>query len=140
MRVAALSLVPRKPTAQQIAQMIGVARKDIEDSVAKFERLGRAPVNGGDQVVAAYVTALKDALGKTRRAEREAKSASPSDLLTAYLPQEVAGYLERAVPRGADLPSLVARDAALRQAFQQAKDCKGSQPLTATPAPTVSQS
>lgn len=131
-RLAALSMIPRHPTRKQIAGFIAVVRRDLEKSVQRFQQLDNVSVDGGDQVIAAYVTAVKGALAKVENAEKTANDHSTPDVLLTGLPQDVATYLETAVPKGADLPGLLARDPTLNRAYQQARSCKSASPLRAT--------
>lgn len=138
-RVAALSMIPRHPTRKQIAGFVAVVRGDLEKSVKKFQKLDHVTIDGGDQVIAAYVTAVKGALAKVENAEKTANDHSTPELLLTGLPQDVATYLDTAVPKGADLPGLLARNTTLNRAYKQARSCMNASPLreTASPTPTA---
>jgi hypothetical protein len=135
-RVAALSMIPRRPTPEQIAGFVAVVRGDLEESVKKFQRLDNVNIDGGDQVIAAYVTAVKGALAKVENAEKMANDHSTPELLLTGLPQDVATHLEAAVPKGPGLPGLLARNPTLNLAYKQARSCNNASPLRATPSPT----
>jgi hypothetical protein len=135
-RVAALSMIPRHPTRKKIAGFVAVVRGDLEKNLKKFQKVGKVTIDGGDQVIAVYITAVKAALAKVEKAEKTANDRSSPELLLNYLPQQVATYIAAAVPKGADLPGLLARDPTLDRAYKQARSCKNASPLTATPSPT----
>jgi hypothetical protein len=136
-RIAALSYVSRRPTRKQITNFVAVTYRDLQEEVERFEQIGKAPVDGGDQVVAAYVTALKTALTKAGKAKESlADRRGSPDWFVSGFPQDLADARESVVPRNADLPSLLARNVALGQAYKAAPSCKRAAPLTAKPSPT----
>jgi len=133
---AALSLVPRDPNRSQVVHFVAVVRRDLQGTLKDLRAIRSGAVPGGDRVVAAYVDAVQGALSKVRRDERDARASGTDPFVLPYIPQRVARFVQDAVPHGADLPTLVAADRTLRQAYHRARRCRGSHPLTASATPT----
>lgn len=132
---AALYIAGRSSTPKQIAGFVTAVRKGLEKNVKKFQKAGKANIDGGDRVTAAYISAVKHALTKIKGDEKTAKDTSVPEFVLTAIPHRVSLFVQDAVPQGADLPHLTARDPIAKQAFKKAKSC-GS-PLTATPSPST---
>lgn len=141
-RNAALSTVPQQLTRQQVAGFIVGVRTSLSENLTTFQNIRTGVVNGGDRVVDAYVTAVRDVLAKLDEAEKRANDASSPDFALPYIPLEVSDIVAAAAPIGADLPGLVDADPTLHAAYQRATSCEDAKPLTTagqTPAPTTSR-
>ncbi|MFI7017968.1 hypothetical protein [Streptomyces sp. NPDC050164] len=137
-RVAALSYVPRKPTREQLAHFVRASHEGLQEKAKEFLEIGPSPVAGADEVTAAYVAALQGAAAEVGKARKTLAGASSSDVFTSTFPMAVADDVNSAVPKDADLPSLLSRNPALEQAYKASPDCQGLTPLTLDPAPTPS--
>ncbi|WP_255955349.1 hypothetical protein [Streptomyces odontomachi] len=135
-RVVVLSFIPREPSRGEIVHFVKVNHQELRDKVQQFGKFRPAPVRGGDEVVAAYVGALKTAATTTGELQRTADDPASSHETLAGLPLEVSDALQAVLPKGADLPGLTARDPTAKQAYRAASDCRAAHPLTATASPT----
>lgn len=129
-RIAALSIIPRQPTREQIAGFITNVRSSLAESLTTFQKMPGGVVNGGDQLITAYATAITTALTQLDQAETTANNTATPDTDVLGLPSAAADDIHAVAPAGTDLPGLIAHNPALHAAYQKASDCKGITPLT----------
>jgi hypothetical protein len=130
---------PPRIAGAGVRQNIG---QQLQLGVAAFEAIGHAPVAGGDDVVVAYIRALKDRMPDIKQAGSYARGSGPMVVEGTNLPLLlVSTSIQSLAPKGPDLPSLIDRNPALAQAYRAAQPCQ--QPfiplkahLTPTPAPS----
>lgn len=134
---AALYIRARHPTRKQVTGFISAVAGSMEKTRKSFQELDNVPdIDGGDQVVRAYLTGVKGTLTKLKDEKKTANDPSAPEFVLAAIPQRVAIFIEGTAPEGTDLPSLLARNPTLNRAYRQAKSCKGASPIKATPSPT----
>ncbi|GAA2458064.1 hypothetical protein GCM10010191_92320 [Actinomadura vinacea] len=123
-RIAALSMVPRRPSRDQIVHFAKVSHKDLQETLEMFEKTGPSPVAGGDQAVAAYINALKPAVAKLEKTKEDVPS-----------PAVVANTIQSAVPKDNGMQQLFAQNPALNQVYKTSPQCKGADLIPESPSP-----
>ncbi|HEY4019548.1 MAG TPA: hypothetical protein VGM75_12720 [Pseudonocardiaceae bacterium] len=137
-QIAALYVVSKHPTREQIAQSITVLRTDRATSLITFQKVPTGVVKGGDRLTAAYGKAITTALTDIDQILGTANDPSTSDDSAMSLPGYASDALRAIAPSGIDLPGLIAHDTTLHAAYRQAHNCTGTPLTTATrPAPPM---
>ncbi len=117
---------------EQVVELLTALRQAVRSSVEVFGSIGPAPVAGGDEVVAAYVTALTDLLGSLDRTIAAPPTEVDGRDLGLLL---ISTRLLVLRPRGADLPALAARSPELTRAYESVLACQRPPlPLEAPPS------
>lgn len=105
---------------EEMAELLRTLRERVRTVIGAFEEIGPAPVEGGDEVVAAYVKALNDLLGTIDQAE--ARGPVELDGRNIGLLPLSLGVLALA-PRGADLFTLAGRSAEVARGYETSAAC-----------------
>lgn len=105
----------------QVVELLTALRQAVGSAIEVFNAIGPAPVEGGDEVVAAYVTALNELLASLDRTIAAPPAEVDGRDLGLLL---ISTRLIILRPEGADLPSLVARSPELTRAYESVLPCQ----------------